>query len=49
MKRLSEEVAYLAYYLHWPHEEIMGLEHADRRLWVDEVAAINRRLNEERG
>jgi hypothetical protein len=43
--RLHEEVAYLAYYLHWPHHEIVNLEHAERRLWVDQVAAINRRLN----
>jgi hypothetical protein len=25
----------------------MALEHADRRRWAEEVAAINRRLNEE--
>jgi hypothetical protein len=32
--------------MHWPHDQILGLEHAERRLWVGEVAAINRRLNE---
>jgi hypothetical protein len=41
-------VAYLAYYLHWPHNEILALEHAQRREWVDEVAKINRRINEDR-
>jgi hypothetical protein len=47
LDRLHEEVAYIAYHLHWPLEEILALEHADRRRWAEEVAAINRRLNEE--
>jgi hypothetical protein len=46
---LSEEVAYIAYHFHWPHEEIMGMEHRERRRWVDEIARINKRLDEERG
>lgn len=45
--RLFEEVAYLAYYFHWPGEEILRLEHGERLRWVAEVARINRRLNEE--
>ena len=45
--RLFEEVAYLAYYFHWPHDEILQLEHRERQQWVTEVARINRRLNEE--
>lgn len=44
--RLFEEVAYLAYHLHWSHDEILRMEHHDRQRWVAEVAAINRRLNE---
>ena len=47
LDRLYEEVAYIAYHFHWPHEQIMGLEHADRRQWVEEIAKINRRLNED--
>jgi len=39
-------VAYLAYHFHWSHDEIMALEHVDRRRWVQEIAAINRRMNE---
>ncbi|MGL4651169.1 MAG: DUF6760 family protein [Caldilineaceae bacterium] len=46
LDRLHEEVAYLAYYLHWPLDEILALQHEDRLRWVDEVARINRRLNE---
>lgn len=44
--RLFEEVAYIAYHFHWPYEQIMGLEHAERRRWIEEIANINRRLNE---
>ena len=45
--RLFEEVAYIAYYFHWPPEQIMGLEHQDRQTWVREIARINQRLNDE--
>jgi hypothetical protein len=44
--QLFEEVAYLAYYLHWPYDQIMGMEHHERRSWVTEVAKINRRLDD---
>jgi hypothetical protein len=44
-KRLHEEVAYLAYYFHWSHDEIMRMEHRDRVRWVAEVGRINERLN----
>ena len=33
-ERLYEEVAYLAYYLHWPYEQIMHMEHRERQQWV---------------
>ena len=44
--RLLEEVAYIAYHFHWPYEQILGLDHRERRQWVDEVAKINQRLND---
>jgi hypothetical protein len=44
--RLFEEVAYIAYHLHWPYEQIMLLEHSERQQWVEEIAKINRRLCE---
>ena len=47
MDQLFEEVAYLAYHFHWPHEQLLALEHGERRRWVNEIAKINRRLNEE--
>jgi hypothetical protein len=46
LDRLFEEVAFVAYHFHWPHDEILALDHASRRTWVSEICAINRRLNE---
>jgi hypothetical protein len=47
IEQLFEEVAYVAYHLHWPMEEILNLEHADRRRFVGQISAINQRLNEQ--
>jgi hypothetical protein len=46
LDRIYEEVAYLAYHLGWSPETVLEMEHGDRRKWVEEVARINRRLNE---
>ena len=46
LDRLHEEVAYIAYHFHWPRDEILELEHGERQRWVEEIANINRRLNE---
>lgn len=46
---LHEEIAYLAYYLHWSYDQLMQMEHAERRQWVSETAKINRRLQPEDG
>ncbi len=43
LERLYEEVAYIAYHFHWPHEQLLQLEHAERRRWVEEIARILRR------
>ena len=45
--RLFEEIAYVAYHLHWSFEEILDLEHPVRHQVVEEIASINRRLTEE--
>jgi len=37
----------VAYHFHWAHDEVMGLEHAERRRWVTEISAINREMNGE--
>jgi hypothetical protein len=40
LDRIYEEVAYIAYHFHWPHEQLLDLEHRDRRRWVEEIAKM---------
>jgi hypothetical protein len=44
--RLFEEVAYVAYYLHWSPDSILDMEHPLRRRFVEEIGKINRQLSE---
>lgn len=44
--QLYEEMAFIAFHFHWPHAELMALEHLERRRWCREISAINRRLDE---
>ena len=46
LKALYQEVAFIAYHFHWPQDQIMNLEHVERRRWVDEISSINQRMNE---
>ncbi|MFI0237567.1 DUF6760 family protein [Streptomyces sp. NPDC016845] len=43
--QLYAEMAFIAYHFHWPHAELMSLEHRQRRQWCEEISQINRRLN----
>lgn len=45
LDQLQEEVAFIAYHFHWSHDEVMNLEHRDRRQWVQEISTINQRMN----
>ena len=47
MERLYEEVAYIAYYFHWSVDQVFEMEHVDRRRWVNEIAKMNKRINDE--
>ncbi|MFE0171703.1 DUF6760 family protein [Streptomyces sp. NPDC059002] len=38
--RIEEEVAYLAYHFHWGLDDILDLEHADRRAYVSRTASL---------
>lgn len=49
LDRLYEEVAFIGYYLHWPHDELMQLSHVERKRWCSEVSKINRDLSEDKG
>lgn len=43
--KLYEEMTFLGYYLHWSHDELMTLEHRERRRWCTEVSQINKKLS----
>jgi hypothetical protein len=38
---IYEEVAYLAYHAHWSRDDILDLEHAERRRYVNEVERVH--------
>ena len=40
-------MAFISYYFKWSHDEIMQMEHRDRRRWCEEISKINRNLNDE--
>nr|WP_018212991.1 MULTISPECIES: DUF6760 family protein [Desulfitobacterium] len=35
----------MGYYLHWSHDQIMELDHKERRRWCMEVSKINKKLS----
>ena len=41
--RLHGEIAYLAYHLHWPLDDLLDLEHMDRVRMVRAVVSLNER------
>ncbi len=45
LDKLYEEVAYVAYHFHWPPDFVLELDHFERHRWVEQIAAINRKLN----
>lgn len=38
-------MSFLGYYLHWSREELMELDHKERRRWCSEVSHINKKLS----
>jgi hypothetical protein len=47
-ERLQDEVAYVAYHFHWGHDEILDLEHPDRRRYVAGIADLVNRATADR-
>jgi hypothetical protein len=37
---------YVAYYLHWPHAEILDLDHPTRAMVIDAIGRIHQQLGE---
>ena len=46
--QLYQEMAFIAYHFHWPNEELMTLEHHERRRWCREISTINRQFDDHR-
>ncbi len=41
---LHQEVAFLAFHFHWSLDDILNLEHQQRRRWVTEIEKLKQRL-----
>lgn len=39
---LYAEMAFIASHFHWGRDELMALEHRERRRWCAEISAANR-------
>jgi hypothetical protein len=48
LTELYEEIAFVAFHFPWGEQEVMQMEHRERRRWVAEISKLNRRINEER-
>jgi hypothetical protein len=40
LERVYQEVAYLGSRVHWTHEELLNLDHAERQRWLQEVMKL---------
>ncbi len=38
-------MSFISYYFHWGSEEVLSMEHTDRRKWCSEISKINQSLN----
>jgi hypothetical protein len=38
-------VAFIALHFHWSAEEVLNMEHWERRRWCEEISRINSTLN----
>jgi len=41
LNRVYQEVAELGICVHWTHDELINLDHAERRRWLAEVRRFN--------
>jgi hypothetical protein len=42
---MYKEMSFISYYFHWGSDEVMGLDHAARRRWCEEISTINADLS----
>ena len=45
VKVLYEEMAFIAHHFHWSRDQLMRLEHRERRQWCREISDLNRTLD----
>jgi hypothetical protein len=38
-----QEVATLSMRVHWTYEDVLNLDHAERRRWIEEIVKLERR------
>ena len=41
-----DEVAFIAYHFHWNYNDIMSMDHAERRKWCKIISKMNAQMNE---
>lgn len=49
LKRLDEEVAFIAYHFNWSYETVLNLEHRERQKWCTEISRIHKEMNSSDG
>jgi hypothetical protein len=40
-EQLRREIAYIAYHFHWSLDDLLDLEHVERRRFVAEISRLN--------
>ena len=45
VRLLYEEMAFIAHHFHWSHQDVMQLDHRERRRWCEEISNMNRVLD----
>jgi len=48
IKKLYEEMEFIAYYNHWDYETLMNMEHRERAKWCQQISKINQNINGEK-
>ena len=47
-EQLHEEVAYIAFHFHWSLDDLLDLEHAERRRYVEQISRLNTQRERDR-
>jgi hypothetical protein len=45
IERIYEEISYIAYHFHWSSQELMNMDHGERRKWCEEIRKINEKIS----